>query len=90
MDDLTLLHRLEELAQSLDIDIRYENLESEKANPAGGLCRIRGRHMIIINKNIPLNGKLSALLKALKRFDLSGIYIKPALRELFEKGVEEQ
>jgi len=90
VDEPTLLHRLEELAQSLDISIRYERMEGEKASMTGGLCRIRGKHTIIINKQISLEQKVRALKRALKRFDLSRIYVKPALRDLLEKNSEEK
>ena len=34
--------------------------------------------------------KIRTLVQALKRFDLSGIYLKPALRDLLEGGAGEE
>ncbi|MFC1884262.1 hypothetical protein ACFL2O_05800 [Thermodesulfobacteriota bacterium] len=84
MDEKNLLVHLEELAHKLGISIRYENMPIETAFSAGGLCRIKGNPVIIINDNAPDGEKMMALGKALKRFDLVKVYIKPALRKFLE------
>lgn len=84
-DDLLLLY-LEELALSLEIQVRHEALDDEIAFCSGGLCRIKGKNVLIVNRRAATAEKVKAVGKALKRFDLSGVYIKPAVREFLDSG----
>jgi len=80
-----MIETLESLAAALEIGIRYENLSHGKiAASKGGLCRIRGRPVIIVDKRACLEEKKDLLLQSLRRFDLSGVYVVPAIRELLE------
>ncbi len=85
MDETVVLGHLEALAHTLEIQIRYEFIESETAFPSGGLCRIRGKQVIIVNTKATVGEKVQTLTRALRRFDLSNIYLKPALRDLLEE-----
>jgi hypothetical protein len=76
-----LLNQLEELTESLGIKIRYEKILKEGSFFSGGLCRIKGEEMIIINSKVSVEEKIEILAKALMSFDLSQVFIKPALRE---------
>ena len=89
MDEISAIDHLEALAYSLGIQVRHEYLESEETSfHSGGLCRVKGKHMIIVNAAAPSADKVQTLAKALRRFDLSGVYIKPALRDLLEEPSE--
>ncbi len=87
MDDHATLMRLEELASMLGVPIRYEKIKSdeEEAVISGGLCRVKGNLVIIVNSRATTKTKIKALVEALKHFDLDGVYIRPALRELLEE-----
>ncbi len=76
-----LLSQLEELAESLGVKIRYDRILKEGSFFSGGLCRIKGEEMIIINSRVSVEDKIDILAKALISFDLSQVFIKPALRE---------
>jgi len=76
-----LLNQLEELTESLGIKIRYEKILKEGSFFSGGLCRIKEEEVIIINSKISVENKIDILAKALMSFDLSQVFIKPALRE---------
>ncbi len=84
MDDAALLGHLEELAHTLGIQIRYEILEGETPFQSGGLCRVQGKQYIIVNSLATTGEKANTLARALGRFDLSRIYLKPALRDFLE------
>lgn len=86
MDDHTTLMQLEELADKLGLPIRYDKIKSgeDESVISGGLCRVRGNLVIIINSRITTRNKIQALVEALKHFDLDGVYVRPALRELLE------
>ncbi|SPD71855.1 conserved hypothetical protein [uncultured Desulfobacterium sp.] len=85
MDEAVAIDHLEALAHKLGVPVRYERLDSETAFPSGGLCRVRDKHFIIVNATAAPAEKLRTLAAALRRFDLSGIYVKPAVRELLEE-----
>ena len=84
MDDHTTLSLLEELADKLGIPIRYEIIKDELTGP-GGLCRIEGKFILIINSQVTVREKIQIMTEALRRFALGNIYVKPALRELLEE-----
>ena len=85
MDDKTLVAQLEELAENLSIEVRYEAIRKEGSFFTGGLCRLKGKDILIVNADASLGDKVQALAKALRRFDFSRIYMRPALREFLTK-----
>ena len=88
MNEEVLLTQLEELAGKLAIAVRKENITTEEVFSSGGLCRVEGKYILMLNSSSPVKEKNQVIIKALKQFDLSGIYIKPLIRELLE-GYEE-
>jgi len=70
MDDHTTLMQLEELADKLGVPIRYDKIKPEEDEIviSGGLCRVRGNLVIIINSRITTRNKIQALVEALKHF----------------------
>jgi hypothetical protein len=90
MDNIAVLSQLEALAHTLGIQIRYECLEGEAAFSPGGLCRIRNKTVIILNERAATEEKIRTLARVLRRFDLSRIYLRPALRDFLERCTEEK
>ncbi len=90
MDEISVIDHLEALAFSLGIQVRHEYLESEEETSfhSGGLCRVMGKPIIIVNAAAPSSEKVKTLAGALRRFDLSGVYIKPVIRDLLEETSE--
>ncbi len=85
MDDYATLMRLEELADTLGVPIRYERIpDEEEFIISGGLCRLRGNPVVIINSRASTKNKIRALISALRQFDLNDVYIRPALRALLD------
>ena len=84
LDETATLGHLEALAHNLGVEIRYESLEVDDPFSSGGLCRIRDKQVIIINQRAATADKVRTLVKALRCFDLTQIYLKPALRDLLE------
>ena len=85
MDEDTLLSQLEELARALEIEVRYEPLKREGSFFPGGLCRIRGEYVLILNSMATTEDKIQTLAKAVNRFDLGRIYLRPGIREFLDK-----
>jgi len=50
----------------------------------GGLCKLRGEKILIINSKAPVRDKIQAFARALSNFDLDQIYIRPAIRALLD------
>ena len=84
MNEEVLLNQLEDLAEKLGILVRDENINIEESSSSGGLCRIEGEYVLILNSKATVKEKNQVMIKALQQFDLSGIYIKPVIRELLE------
>jgi hypothetical protein len=85
VDESAVLAELEELARSLDIEVRYENLRREGIFTPGGLCRVKGRYLLIVHSKALNRDKIEALAAAVTRFDLSHLYMKPGLRDFLDR-----
>jgi len=81
----TLLVQLEELAQALDVEVRYEPMRREGPTFPGGLCKLKGQYVLIIDSKATPEDKIQALAKAANRFDLSQVYLRPGVREFLDK-----
>ncbi len=85
MDDHIALDQLEALAWSLGVEVRYERIPQDDVAVSGGLCRLKGKNVIVIDARASAKERIRTLVQALKPFDLTDVYIRPALRELLEK-----
>ena len=86
MNEDVLLSQLEDLAEKLGILVRDENINIEESSSSGGLCRIEGEYVLILNSKATVKEKNQVMIKALQQFNLSAIYIKPVIRELLEEN----
>ena len=84
MDKNTLLSQLEELANSLGIEVRSEPIVKAGSFSPGGLCQLKGEYLVILNSTATKEDKIETLAKAVNRFDLTHVYLRPGLRELLE------
>jgi hypothetical protein len=84
MNEEVLLNQLKDLAEQLGILVRDENINIEESSSSGGLCRIEGEYVLILNSKATVKEKNQVMINALQQFDLSDIYIKPVIRELLE------
>ncbi len=78
-----ILQGFENLIQSLSIDLRYE-----KGDFAGGLCRLPGKIIFIINPKLPIENKIKLIASELRSLELTHIYIRPVLRKIINEGHE--
>ena len=79
-----LLSELETVAARLGIALRVERLGAEVLGRRGGLCRIRGRTVILVDESLPIADRISVLAEALSAFDVSSIYVPPVVRARIE------
>ncbi|MFA6107481.1 MAG: hypothetical protein WDA75_01810 [Candidatus Latescibacterota bacterium] len=80
MDLTTVLQELETLAESLAVEMRYDDLEGR-----GGLCRYGGRTCLIVNRALPVGERVRVISDALARLPLEDIFVRPQVRELLER-----
>ena len=80
MDDSIILQDLESLATDLAIEIRYDALEGR-----GGLCKYGGKTYLIVNRSLSVQERIHLLSRALSRFPLDDVFLRPQVRELLEK-----
>ncbi len=74
-----IFQEFEQIAEELGIHILQE-----KGNFNGGYCLLEEKRIIVINKLKPIEQRIKALTQAFARLDTSGIYLKPAIREMIE------
>jgi hypothetical protein len=84
MNETLLLEHLEQIANRLGVDLRYENLGIGGIRSDGGYCRVSGKDMILINRKDSRRKKILVLAKSLKRLNLEGIFIPPAVRKILD------
>lgn len=81
-----VLSQLEAIGHELGVKVRYENLEQEGEHPRihSGYCRLRGSHLLLIDRRLSPLARCHTLARELRRFDLDGIFIPPLLRLLIQ------
>lgn len=82
MDELAQLDRVIEIAEELGVEVRREPIDGD----SGGLCRIKGRHVLFVDTLADAATRLERSLEALAR--LPGIdqhYLRPDIRERIER-----
>ncbi len=86
MTDNSLLEHLEELVSRIGVTLREENLSSTGYNSGGGYCKVQGQSIIFINKRDSRQRKIRILARSLKRFNLEGVFVPPAVRRVIESS----
>ncbi len=84
MNEPTLLQHLEEIADRLGVELRYENLGQVGIRTEGGLCRVCGKPMILINRKESPRRKIMILARSLRKLNLENVFIPPAVRTVIE------
>lgn len=84
MNETCLLEHLEDIARRLGVELRYENLCQGLVRSEGGYCRLAGKPMILLNRRDSRDQKIRVLCKSLRKLDLQGIFIPPAVRKVLE------
>jgi hypothetical protein len=75
-----ILLELEALAGRLGVAVRAEPFGKGVLSGRGGLCRIRGKAIVVMDASLSLPDKIAVLAGALARFDLESVYVSPLVR----------
>lgn len=62
--------------------MRYDAMDRTVARgrAGGGLCRLRGQPIIVVDQALGPRERIAVLAQALGTFDLDGIYLPPLVR----------
>lgn len=71
---------LEQAAAQLGIDVRYEAMTGDAAG-SGGLCKLKGKWCVIIDRKTPPADRAATLIDALAGFDTDSVFLPPKVRE---------
>ncbi len=75
MEKTVILKRMEELAEKLSIDLRYDVYQKDC-----GFGKYRQKYYAVIHKYLPTDAKIACLGEMLKGFDLENLYVLPEIR----------
>ncbi len=79
-----ILAELVHLADQMDVQIRREALGDDEAPAESGLAHLDGRPVIFLDRRLEAVEAVGVLVRELAKFGMDDIYIKPAIRKLFE------
>ena len=85
MKESAILQDLEEIAEKINLKVCRVNLRKYSYNIKSGLCRVRGKPMVIIDKHLHLSEKIDVLIDALQNFELDVNAVDPSIKRLLEK-----
>jgi hypothetical protein len=81
MDANTLLLELGKLAEKLEIELRFEALDTP-----GGLCRVKGKKILLVNENLEPSEQVEVIASELARQeDIDNVYVLPSIRKLIDE-----
>ncbi len=84
LSDTALLHHLENLAERLGIEVRYENLADEEISVQSGGCKVLGKTLILVEKLRSPREQAQILGRELSQCDLEDLYLLPRVREFID------
>ena len=88
MQDLeNKIEDLKLVTEKLAISIEITDLNDQEFQIQSGYCKMNGKDLIFLDKNLSLQEQAEVILKTLKNFDLENIYVASWIREHLELEV---
>ena len=75
---------LKSVTEKLAIAIEVTDLNDQEFQIQSGYCKMNGKDLILLDKNLSLQEQAEVILKTLKNFDLENIYVASWIREHLE------
>jgi len=72
---------LKELAEKLGVTVSEQNLRSTGIKAKSGICKVKGKNILIIDNQLPFKDKNEILAACLSKLPHENIFIVPALRD---------
>ena len=76
---------LKDLADRLGIIVSEQKLSTESLKVKSGLCKIRGQHVMILDKQLSIYKKNAILAACLNDMPHDAIFVIPAVREFLSR-----
>ena len=80
-----IYQELKDLAEKLGISVSEQNLRKSGISVKSGLCKVKGKQIIVMDKHKSIYKKNVILTSFLKELPHENIYVVPAVRELISK-----
>ncbi len=80
-----ILRELIALAARMGIEVRSEPFDLQVIEGKGGLCRVHGQSLVIMDAGLPILDRIGVIAEALSHYDIEAIYVPPALRASIER-----
>ncbi len=77
-----ILSELEETAKKLGYRVRYE-----KGTFIGGRCRVHQDKILVVNKFLPIDGKITTIARILGEIGTEDIFLTPEVRKVIEEAM---
>ena len=84
-----MLGRLIALAEEAGIAVRVARPPESELPLRSGLCRVRGRWLLVVSASEPLEARIEAVAAALRQHGGAGLeerFLPPAVRERLERA----
>ena len=78
------IENLKSVVEKLSIKIETTDLNDQEFQIQSGYCKMNGKDLILLDKNLSLQEQAEIILKTLKNFDLENIYVASWIREYLE------
>jgi hypothetical protein len=75
---------LKSVTDKLAIAIEITDLNDQEFQIQSGYCKMNGKDLILLDKNLSHQEQAEVILKTLKNFDLENIYVASWIREHLE------
>ena len=75
---------LKSVTEKLAIEVEITDLNDQEFQIQSGYCKMNGKDLILLDKNLSLQEQAEVILKTLKNFDLENIYVASWIREHLE------
>jgi hypothetical protein len=75
---------LKSVTDKLAIAIEITDLNDQEFQIQSGYCKMNGKYLILLDKNLSHQEQAEVILKTLKNFDLENIYVASWIREHLE------
>ena len=80
MNEGEILDFLEELAGRLALPVRHITASEHEFGLKSGVCKVRNVEIVLLDERSTCGEKIEALAEALRKRELGGIYMPPAVR----------
>ena len=80
-----IYQELKDLAEKLEITVSEQNFRTTGIKVKSGLCKVKGKDMLILDKHKSIHKKINILASHLAIIPLENIFVVPAIRDLLEK-----